>query len=82
MQITVKFHSGLEKQIKDYDKEKGIIMKLDFPERIESIVQRYIPEDAWGVVGVVVLLNKKITGNDYQVRDGDMIELFPLSGGG
>lgn len=82
MQITLKFHSDLDKQIKDYDKEKGINLKLDSPKKIESIIESYIPENTWGVASIVILVNKKISSSNYEVKDGDMIELFPISGGG
>ena len=82
MQITVKFHSDLEKLIKDYDIENGIKLELDTPEKIESIVADYIPENLWGVAGVIILVNKKISSHHDEVKDGNFIEVFPVSGGG
>ncbi len=82
MEIGIKFHYGLEKYIENYDKKKGIVIKVTRGENIKSIINRFIPKDAWGVASVIVLVNKKITSHQYQVNDGDIIEIFPVSGGG
>ena len=82
MKVYIKFYSGLEKYIKNYDHEKGLIIKVHPEENISLMINRYIPENAWGVVGVMILVNHKIIDDHYQVKEGDVFEVYPLSGGG
>lgn len=82
MKVHIKFYSGLEKYIKNYDHKKGLSIGIPPEDNIVSIVNRYIPENAWGVVGVMILVNNKIINDHYQAKDGDVLEVYPLSGGG
>jgi molybdopterin converting factor small subunit len=82
MKIKLKLYYGLEKYIKNYDKENGMDIKLNSKENIKSLINHFIPKDAWGVASIIVLVNKKVTNHEYLVKDGDIIEMFPISGGG
>ena len=80
MEVTIQFYSGFEVYLK-CDSNKVLSLKLNGRENIVSILSRFLPEDAISFVGMV-LVNKKITDFDYQVVEGDMIEIFPIIGGG
>lgn len=81
VEIIVKLCYELEKKLKNYDKKKGIVINLDKPVTIKYLVANYFSEDIKDAMGVV-LANKKIVDFNYQVKDGDIIEIFPLLGGG
>jgi len=80
LKVSIKFYSGFEKYLKNRSNQD---MSLDVQpgEDIKLIIHRFLPKDIVGFVGVV-LVNKKITNLDYKVKDGDMIEVFPVVGGG
>ncbi len=80
MKVKVKFYSGFEKYLKD-DSNKVLDLQLNAQEDILAILSRFLPKEDIGYVGMV-LVNKKIVNFDYQVEDGDMIEVFPVIGGG
>jgi molybdopterin converting factor small subunit len=80
MEVMVKFYSGFEKYLKE-NSNKILNLQLDSQEDILSILNRFLPKEDIGYVGMV-LVNKKIVNFDYQVEDGDMIEVFPVIGGG
>ncbi len=80
MKVKVKFYSGFEKYLKE-NSNKILNLQLDSQEDILSILSRFLPKEDIGYVGMV-LVNKKIVNFDYQVEDGDMIEVFPVIGGG
>jgi molybdopterin converting factor small subunit len=80
MKVKVKFYSGFEKYLKD-DSNKVLDLQLDSQEDILAILSRFLPKEDIGYVGMV-LVNKKIVNFDYQVEDGDMIEVFPVIGRG
>ncbi len=80
MKINIKFYPGFEKYLKD--KSNQILsVKFQQAEDVKTMISHFLPEDMAGFVGIV-LVNKKITNMDFQVRDGDLIEVFPLIGGG
>lgn len=80
MKVTIKFYSGFEKYLKN-----RINKILDLPlirkENIITIIRQFLPEEAIGFVGIV-LVNKKIVDFDYEVVKGDNIEVFFVIGGG
>lgn len=80
MKIYIKFYSGFEKYLKKRSNQE-ISLHVHPGEDIKLIIHRFLPEDIVGFVGVV-LVNKKISNLDYKVKDGDMIEVFPMIGGG
>ncbi len=80
MEVTIKFYYGFERYLRD-NSNKALNLQLDSPADILSIVNRFLPKEFIGYVGMV-LVNKKIANFDYQVKEGDMIEVFPVIGGG
>ena len=56
-------------------------MPLIRKENIITIIRQFLPEEAIGFVGIV-LVNKKIVDFDYEVVKGDNIEVFFVIGGG
>ena len=80
MEITIQFYSGFEVYLKG-DSNKVLSLKLNGGEDVVSILRRFLPNDAISFVGMV-LVNKRITDFNYQVVEGDMIEIFPIIGGG
>ncbi len=80
MKVTIKFYSGFEKYLPT-NSNKMLDLELNRGEDIASVLQRFLPKDALGYVGMV-LVNKKITNFDFQVAEGDIIEVFPVIGGG
>ena len=80
MEVTIKFYSGFERYLRD-NSNKALNLQLDSPADILSILNRFLPKEVIGYVGMV-LVNKKIVNFDYQVKEGDMIEVFPVIGGG
>lgn len=80
MEVSIIFYTGFEKYLKK-DSNKTLHLSLDDKEDIRSILNRFLPGDEIGFVGMV-LVNKKITDFDYKVTSGDKIEVFPVIGGG
>ena len=80
MRASIKFYSGFEIYLKD-NSNKLLELSLDSKETIVSVLDRFLPEESIGFVGMV-LVNKKIKDFNYQVADGDIIEVFPVIGGG
>ncbi len=80
MKAGIKFYSGFEIYLKD-NSNKLLELSLDSKETIVSVLNRFLPEESIGFVGMV-LVNKKIKDFNYQVADGDIIEVFPVIGGG
>lgn len=80
MNVSIKFYSGFEKYLQDKS-NKLLKLNLDSREDIALILNRFLPQEAIGFVGMV-LVNKKITNFDYQLVEGDMVEVFPVIGGG
>jgi len=80
MRATIRFYSGFEIHLQN-DSNKEIDLNLGSGEDIASILKRFLPEDSLGFVGMV-LVNKKIVNFDYQAKEGDLIEVFPVIGGG
>lgn len=80
MEFSIIFYAGFEKYLKK-DSSKTLHLSLDNKEDIHSILNRFLPGEAIGFVGMV-LVNKKITDFDYKVTSGDKIEVFPVIGGG
>lgn len=80
MKVTIKFYSGFEKYLRD-NSNKVLELSLDSREDIVSILNRFLPKEDIGFVGML-LVNKKIVNFDYQILEGDMIEVFPVIGGG
>ncbi|MDD3656594.1 MAG: MoaD/ThiS family protein [Atribacterota bacterium] len=80
MKVSIKFYSGFEKYLQD-NCNRLLKLNLDNGEDITSILNRFLPQEAIGFVGMV-LVNKKITNFDYQLVEGDMVEVFPVIGGG
>ena len=80
MNVSIKFYSGFEKYLPDKS-NKLLKLNLDSGEDIALILNRFLPQEAIGFVGMV-LVNKKITNFDYQLVEGDMVEVFPVIGGG
>ncbi len=80
MRASIKFYSGFEIYLKD-NSNKLLELCLDSKETIVSVLNRFLPEESIGFVGMV-LVNKKIKDFNYQVADGDIIEVFPVIGGG
>ncbi len=80
MRASIKFYSGFEIYLKD-NSNKLLELSLDSKETIVSVLNRFLPEESIGFVGMV-LVNKKIKDFNYQVADGDIIEVFPVIGGG
>lgn len=78
--VTIKFYSGFEKYLQS-NSNKVLNLNINSREDIRSILLQFLPEDALGFVGMV-LVNKKITDFDYKVIEGDAIEVFPVIGGG
>lgn len=74
--ITIKFNSNLKRL--NHDKE---ICELEFKEdyKIKDILRMYkvIP----GEVGII-LLNSNLANEEDRLKDGDIIEIFPIFGGG
>ncbi|WP_432663879.1 MoaD/ThiS family protein [Wukongibacter baidiensis] len=74
--ITIKFNSILKRL--NNNKE---ISELEFKEnyKVKDILKMYkvIP----GEVGII-LLNSDLAAEEDDVRDGDVIEIFPIFGGG
>jgi len=81
VEIIIKLCYELEKKLKNYDKKKGIVINLDKPVNIKYLIANYFSKDMKDAMRVV-LANKKIVDFNYQVKDGDIIEIFPLLGGG
>jgi molybdopterin converting factor small subunit len=80
MSVRIRFYSGFEIQLpKDFNKEMNL--NLGPGEDIASILKRFLPEASLGFVGMV-LVNKKIVNFDYKAKDRDLIEVFPIIGGG
>jgi molybdopterin converting factor small subunit len=80
MKITIKFHAGFEIYLKK-NSNKVLDLHLDSREDIVSILNRFLPKDAISFVGMI-LVNNRIIKFDYQVKEGDMIEVFPIMDGG
>ena len=80
MKIIIKFYSGFENYTKNRLNEEVILQANDKTD-IKSVIKIFLPADIISFVGMV-LVNKKIVNFDYKVKDGDMIEVFPLLGGG
>ncbi len=80
MNVTVTFYSGFEKYLLE-NSNKTININLAEQENIINILHRFLPEEAIGFVGMV-LVNKKIVDFDYKVEDKDKIEVLPIIGGG
>lgn len=80
MKINIKFYPGFEKYLNDKS-NKILRMQVQQAEDVKTMISHFLPEDMIGFVGII-LVNKKITDMDFQLRDGDLIEVFPLIGGG
>lgn len=80
MNVTIKFYPGFEKYLKNRI-NKVLGLRLIRKENIITIIRRFLPEEAIGFVGIV-LVNKKIVDFDYEVVKGDNIEVFFVIGGG
>ncbi len=74
--ITIKFFSTLKKYNNDKD---TLIIDIKNAEKIKDILElfTFIP----GELGVI-LLNSELAIEDTRLKDGDLIELFPIFGGG
>ena len=81
MKVTIKFNYGLGNLIENYNSEKGIILELNHKEIIKSIIIRHFSKNIVNNVGIV-MVNKKLANLDYYVNCGDIIEIFPILGGG
>lgn len=80
MEVSIIFYAGFDKYLKE-DSNKSLYFSLNSKEDIHSVLNRFLPGEAIGFVGMV-LVNKKITDFDYEVTSGDKIEVFPVIGGG
>ena len=81
MKVTIKFNYGLGNLIENYNSEKGIILEINHKENIKSIITRHFSKNIVNNTGIV-MANKKLANLDYCVNCGDMIEIFPILGGG
>lgn len=81
MEIKIILCHGLEKKYKNYNKEQGILLDLERPVSIKYIIKKNFSKDIQETAGII-LANKKIVDINYQIKDGDVIEIFPLIGGG
>ncbi len=80
MKASIIFYSGFEIYLKD-NSNKMLEIDLDAKENIISILHRFLPKESIGFVGMV-LVNKIIKDFEYPVKVGDIIEVFPVIGGG
>lgn len=74
--ITIKLFSTLKRYNENND---TLVLEPENTKFINDILDLFsiIP----GEVGVI-LLNSELASEDYRVKDGDIIELFPIFGGG
>ncbi|SKC86503.1 MoaD/ThiS family protein [Maledivibacter halophilus] len=74
--ITIKFYSVTKR----YNNNQSVAeLELDDEKNIGCILKKFkiIPGEV-----EVILLNSKLAREDTKVKDGDVIELFPVFGGG
>ena len=79
MKVKLKFYSGLEKYIKNYQ-NKEIIVTLNKNDSLKNIITRFLPSEMLNYI--YLLVDNQIVNQDYQVLDGDEIKIFLLLIGG
>jgi len=79
LNITLKLYGGLDKNIKNYDYEKGASFKLDCSQTIKDILKKIeIPKNRI----TLIMADDKTINLDYVVKDNDIIKIFSQIGGG
>jgi len=79
MKVKLKFYSGLEKYIRNYQ-NKEIIVTLNKNDSLKNIITRFLPSEMLNYI--YLLVDNQIVNQDYQVLDGDEIKIFLLLIGG
>jgi len=85
MNVTLKIYSGLKKYVKNYNKESGIILKIDEGVTVKQFLEKNIDHDrAIDAISMVTVNEKIVAYNNYnkKLKDGDLIKVFPPIGGG
>jgi len=77
MEITIKLNSVLKRHCGD--PAGKIIMKIDEGTKVGQVLEK-IPI-VKGEAGTIIL-NSKLVQEDAVLRDGDVVELYPVMGGG
>jgi len=79
LNITLKLYGGLDKNIKNYDYEKGASFKLDCSQTIVDVIEKIgIPKNRISLI----LSNGEIVNLNYMLKDNDFIKIFSQIGGG
>jgi len=79
MSVTLKLNPLLRKYAPDYDHDKGIVLADGSGKRVSRLIQEMnIPEKRV----TSVLVNHMPSRTDYVAKDGDLVLLAMLIGGG
>jgi len=79
VEVTVKLYSGLEKHIKNYDPESGIVLRLRNGSRVRDLIEMLgLPPHG----AQFVAINGEIRQPHDEIEEGDQVKVFALSAGG
>lgn len=80
MRILVKYFASYREAVGKYEEELELAPGSTVKEVIEKIVSRYpgieLDREA------ILVLNQKVVKDDQEVKDGDVLAVFPPLGGG
>lgn len=80
MRILVKYFASYREAIGKYEEELELVPGSTVKEVVEKIVVKYpgIELDK----KAILVLNQKVVEGDQEVKEGDVLAVFPLLGGG
>ena len=79
--IQLSFDSSFKEKIKKNKNNKDFIVQLYKSESLREVIIRFIPKKELSHIGLIIV-NKKFKNLDYNVVDGDKINILPLLFGG
>jgi hypothetical protein len=79
MSVTVKLSPLVRKFVPDYDHDKGIVLKDGAGKKVNQIIEELaIPKE----MVTMVMVNHRPSNFGYSAREGDLVLLAMVIGGG
>ena len=85
MKVKLIIYSNLKNYVKNYDNKEGIVLEIPSSKKIIDFLKENIEHDkAVDAISMVIVNNKAIPFNqlDSNLKDGDIVKVYPPMGGG
>ncbi|MFQ6067161.1 MAG: MoaD/ThiS family protein [bacterium] len=81
MQVQVKLFAGLQRYLPENSRGNSCRIEINQGDRIKDILKKLkVPSKKYA--GLTILLNGTHANLDYVPREGDVLSIFPVVGGG